>query len=185
MLFNVSLSIHSIYGFYWMTFFFPWWHILSVLWMLQSTNTFWKETHTFRMVSRCHYSFADKVSIVLGHWYEVGCSLAALATMMMMLWFGTLLATRNVAISDSFLLIKRVYPSNWHSNIDLENPYLHPLVFHIYGHILNRQYGTSQENPWFSTSFVYPRAYILNWLTFGNHVVRHVWSNPSPFLCDS
>ena len=64
-----------------------------------------------------------------------------------------------VAISDSFFLIKRVYPSNWHSKIDMENPHLNPVVFHIYGHILNWQYGKSQENPWFSTSFVYPRVY--------------------------
>ena len=70
--------------FYWMTFFFPWWHILSVIILdvakyqyLLKGNT---HTHTFRMVSCCHYSFADKVSIVLGHLYEVDCSLAALAT---------------------------------------------------------------------------------------------------------
>ena len=69
--------------FYWMTFFF------SLVTYIECNYSGCckvpipferKHTHTFRMVSCCHYSFADKVSIVLGHLYEVDCSLAALAT---------------------------------------------------------------------------------------------------------
>jgi len=65
------------------------------------------------MLSCCHYSFADKVSIVLGHLYEVGCSLAALATInddYVVVWYTP--GNKKCSHIRQFFLIKRVYPSN-------------------------------------------------------------------------